>query len=245
MTAVITGVSFPADGRPVVKLKVSERHGLGVKNLSTTAATLAVRAAQARRRRQRQRQRHLGELPGRQRSFVGVQRDRRRREPHRPRRRQLRLPLRQGDQRRPHRRRHDVRGRQDPPPHRPALRLGQPVLAHQPGQGFRARDRRRRHADSTRASTATPAWSATPRSAPSPAAPAQFGSGEFHSGVRYDVRTCVGCHNDQRRFTSSGAPVAEPTIAADGTWTGTPPCSTARRSSTCPCSSTRSTWARS
>ena len=33
MTAVITGVSFPADGRPVVKIKVSERHGLGVKNL--------------------------------------------------------------------------------------------------------------------------------------------------------------------------------------------------------------------
>src|SRR5207344_1903611 len=37
MTAVITGVSFPADGRPVVSIKVSERHGLGVKNLSTTA----------------------------------------------------------------------------------------------------------------------------------------------------------------------------------------------------------------
>jgi len=48
----------------------------------------------------------------------------------------------------------------------------------------------------------------------------QFGSGEFHNGVRYDVRTCVGCHNDQRRFSSSGVPVAEPTIAADGTWTG-------------------------
>ena len=72
-----------------------------------------------------------------------------------------------------------------------------------------------------------------------------FGSGEFHSGVRYDVRTCVGCHNDQRRFTSSGAAVAEPTIAADRTWTGAPPCSTARRCSTCRCSSTRSTWATS
>ena len=39
MTAVITGVSFPADGRPVVKIKVSERHGLGVKNLSATAVS--------------------------------------------------------------------------------------------------------------------------------------------------------------------------------------------------------------
>ncbi len=48
----------------------------------------------------------------------------------------------------------------------------------------------------------------------------QFGAGEFHGGVRYDIRTCIACHNDQRRFSSSGATVAEPTIAADGTWTG-------------------------
>jgi OmcA/MtrC family decaheme c-type cytochrome len=47
-----------------------------------------------------------------------------------------------------------------------------------------------------------------------------FGSGEFHSGVRYDVRICVACHNDQRRFDSAGNAVAEPAIAADGTWTG-------------------------
>jgi OmcA/MtrC family decaheme c-type cytochrome len=49
----------------------------------------------------------------------------------------------------------------------------------------------------------------------------QFGTGEFHNGVRYDVRTCSACHNDQRRFSSTGAPVTEPTVAADGTWTGT------------------------
>jgi OmcA/MtrC family decaheme c-type cytochrome len=48
----------------------------------------------------------------------------------------------------------------------------------------------------------------------------ELGSGEFHGGVRYDVRTCVGCHNDQRRFSSTGTPVTEPAIAADGTWTG-------------------------
>jgi OmcA/MtrC family decaheme c-type cytochrome len=48
----------------------------------------------------------------------------------------------------------------------------------------------------------------------------QFGTGEFHNGVRYDIRACAACHNDQKRFSSSGAMVAEPTIAADGTWTG-------------------------
>jgi hypothetical protein len=48
----------------------------------------------------------------------------------------------------------------------------------------------------------------------------ELGSGEFHSGVRYDIGTCVSCHNDQRRFTSTGDVVAEPAIAADGTWTG-------------------------
>ena len=48
----------------------------------------------------------------------------------------------------------------------------------------------------------------------------ELGSGEFHGGVRYDVRTCVACHNDQRRFSSTGTPVTEPAIAADGTWTG-------------------------
>lgn len=48
----------------------------------------------------------------------------------------------------------------------------------------------------------------------------ELGAGEFHNGVRYDIRTCVGCHNDQRRFTSAGKLVEEPTLAADGTWTG-------------------------
>jgi len=48
----------------------------------------------------------------------------------------------------------------------------------------------------------------------------ELGNGEFHGGVRYDVRVCAACHNDQRRFTSAGALAAEPAIAADGTWTG-------------------------
>ena len=39
MTATITNVSFPADGRPVISIRVTERHGYGVKDLSTTAVT--------------------------------------------------------------------------------------------------------------------------------------------------------------------------------------------------------------
>ncbi|MEZ4224695.1 MAG: OmcA/MtrC family decaheme c-type cytochrome [Polyangiaceae bacterium] len=42
----------------------------------------------------------------------------------------------------------------------------------------------------------------------------------FHSGTRYDVGTCVACHNDQRRFSSSGSPNTEPTMTA-GTTPGT------------------------
>jgi OmcA/MtrC family decaheme c-type cytochrome len=48
----------------------------------------------------------------------------------------------------------------------------------------------------------------------------EFGAGEFHGGVRYDIRTCVACHNDQRRFSSTGTTLTEPAIAADGTWSG-------------------------
>src|SRR4051812_25901505 len=48
----------------------------------------------------------------------------------------------------------------------------------------------------------------------------ELGSGEFHGGVRYDVRTCAACHNDQKRFPASGSAVDSPAVAADGTWTG-------------------------
>ncbi|MES1206857.1 MAG: hypothetical protein ABUS79_13045, partial [Pseudomonadota bacterium] len=39
MTAAVTNVGFPADGRPVVSVRVTERHGYGVKDLSTAAVT--------------------------------------------------------------------------------------------------------------------------------------------------------------------------------------------------------------
>lgn len=47
----------------------------------------------------------------------------------------------------------------------------------------------------------------------------------FHGGSRYDVRGCVACHNDQRRFTAipgtGSTPAAnDASIAADGTWAG-------------------------
>src|SRR3954470_14591767 len=39
MTAELTGVTIPADGRPVVQLRVTERHGSGVRGMSATAVT--------------------------------------------------------------------------------------------------------------------------------------------------------------------------------------------------------------
>lgn len=47
----------------------------------------------------------------------------------------------------------------------------------------------------------------------------------FHSGTRYEPHTCVACHNDQRRFSSTGTLNTEPTMTAGskpGTfkWTG-------------------------
>lgn len=51
-------------------------------------------------------------------------------------------------------------------------------------------------------------------------------STDFHSGARYETHTCVACHNDQRKFTSAGVAVTEPTMTASATvpptfkWTG-------------------------
>ncbi len=47
------------------------------------------------------------------------------------------------------------------------------------------------------------------------------GTGAFHSGQRYDVRACVACHNDQRRFTTlDSTTVGDAAIQSDGTWSG-------------------------
>jgi len=41
------------------------------------------------------------------------------------------------------------------------------------------------------------------------------GTGNFHGGSRYDVRFCVACHNDQRRFTALTATGATPLVDLD------------------------------
>src|SRR3954471_20379364 len=48
-----------------------------------------------------------------------------------------------------------------------------------------------------------------------------LGDGQFHGGSRFDIRTCVSCHNDQRKFkfTQSTEPDF-PSLAANATWTG-------------------------
>jgi OmcA/MtrC family decaheme c-type cytochrome len=55
------------------------------------------------------------------------------------------------------------------------------------------------------------------------------GTGAFHGGARYDVRICVTCHNDQRRFTAIPGTATPPAVDLDatgvvdpatGTWTG-------------------------
>jgi OmcA/MtrC family decaheme c-type cytochrome len=55
------------------------------------------------------------------------------------------------------------------------------------------------------------------------------GSGAFHSGTRYDIGTCVACHNDQRRYTAIPGTGATPNVDLDapgvvdpatGAWTG-------------------------
>ena len=51
----------------------------------------------------------------------------------------------------------------------------------------------------------------------------ELGTGEFHGGVRYDVRTCAACHNDQKRFAVAGNPADSPAISGgvgSATWTG-------------------------
>jgi OmcA/MtrC family decaheme c-type cytochrome len=51
-------------------------------------------------------------------------------------------------------------------------------------------------------------------------------TGAFHGGTRYEVHVCPACHNDQRRFSSSGVLNTEPSMTAGTTagtvkWTGT------------------------
>jgi OmcA/MtrC family decaheme c-type cytochrome len=42
------------------------------------------------------------------------------------------------------------------------------------------------------------------------------GTGAFHGGARYDLRICVTCHNDQRRFTAIPGTATTPAVDLDG-----------------------------
>jgi len=58
-----------------------------------------------------------------------------------------------------------------------------------------------------------------------PGAVGMPGTGKFHGGSVYDIRACVACHNDQRRFQAFGSTAqsevdGDTAIQADGTWTG-------------------------
>jgi len=48
----------------------------------------------------------------------------------------------------------------------------------------------------------------------------EFGTGQFHGGVRFDIHSCSACHNDQKRFAATSSGVDSPPVAVDGTWTG-------------------------
>ncbi len=41
------------------------------------------------------------------------------------------------------------------------------------------------------------------------------GTGAFHNGTRYDVQSCVACHNDQRRFTAIPGTGSTPNVDLD------------------------------
>jgi OmcA/MtrC family decaheme c-type cytochrome len=48
------------------------------------------------------------------------------------------------------------------------------------------------------------------------------GTGAFHAGTRYDLKTCVACHNEQRRFTAIPGTGTTPAVDLDATGTVDP-----------------------
>jgi OmcA/MtrC family decaheme c-type cytochrome len=48
----------------------------------------------------------------------------------------------------------------------------------------------------------------------------EFGTGQFHGGVRFDIHACSACHNNQKRFAATGSGIDSPPVNVDGTWTG-------------------------
>ena len=219
ITAAITGVAFPTDGRPVVSLKVTERHGLGLKNLSPTAVTwrfaLLKRAAGVN-----------GSANDTWVSYLAAN-------DHSSASSETAAAANltdKGDGTYDYRFAKVITGGptaagtiyEATKPHRLI------VLLYAAGNPFSPVNLVKDLVPATGADVTGASESVDGKACLEchtsfraiTGGTGQFGSGEFHSGVRYDIRTCVACHNDQRRFTSSGALVTAPTLAADGTWSG-------------------------
>jgi OmcA/MtrC family decaheme c-type cytochrome len=228
ITAVITNVSFPADGRPVVSLRVTERHGYGVKNLSTTAVTWRFSL--------------LKLVPGifgsitpgvdgsasdTWVSYIAVN-------DHTAASAETAAAANltdNGDGTYAYRFAQVINGGPNTAgtTYEPDKTHRLIILLYASGNPFAPINLVKDLVPSTGADVTGQNEKVDPSACLEchtsfraiTGGTGAFGSGEFHSGVRYDVRTCTACHNDQRRFSNAGATLTEPTMASDGTWTGT------------------------
>jgi OmcA/MtrC family decaheme c-type cytochrome len=219
MSAVITDVSFPADGRPVVKLKVSERHGRGVKNLSPPAVTWRFSLLKLT----------AGVNASANDTWVSYLAA----NDHSPASTEAAMAANltdNGDGSYVYRFAQVINA--GPTAAGTSYEADKVhrliVLLYAPGNPFTPINLVKELIPMTGADVtgqndkvdgnACLECHTTFRAITG--GTGELGSGEFHGGVRYDVRTCAACHNDQRRFSSAGAVLTEPTIAADGTWSG-------------------------
>ncbi len=226
MTAVVTGVTFPADGRPVISIKVTERHGYGVKDLSTSAATWRFSL--------------LKLVPGIAGTTGGVNgsasdtwvsymapND------HTAASAESAVAanlIDHGDGTYDYRFAQVVNGGPTTAgtTYDPAATHRLIVLLYASGNPFAPINLVKDLIPSTGADVTGQNEKVDGKACLEchtsfraiTGGTGTYGTGEFHSGVRYDIRTCTACHNDQRRFDSSGNALAEPAVGGDGTWTG-------------------------
>jgi len=226
MTAAITNVAFPADGRPVISLKVTERHGLGVKNLSTAAVTWRFSL--------------LKLVPGIAGTTGGVNGSANdtwvsyiAANDHTAASAETAVAanlIDHGDGTYDYRFKQVVNGGATSAgtTYEPDKTHRLIVLLYASGNPFTPINLVKELVPATGADVTgqndkvdgNACLECHTSFRAITGGTGAFGTGEFHGGVRYDIRTCAACHNDQRRFSSTGTLVTEPAIAADGTWTG-------------------------